>query len=89
MRTAFFTSQFKKDLKLAERRRKDTAKLKAVMTVLIEGGRLAENHRDHPLKGVFVDYRECHIEPDWLLIYKLHAAHITFVRNGTHSDLFG
>ncbi len=59
------------------------------MTLLVEGHVLAEKHKDHPLAGNFADYRECHIEPDWLLIYKLNPSKIYFVRTGTHSDLFG
>jgi mRNA interferase YafQ len=65
------------------------AKLKDVMTFLIEGHALPQKYQDHPLRGKFIGYRECHIEPDWLLIYKLNPSEIYFVRTGTHSDLFG
>ena len=65
------------------------AKLKEIMTLLIESQRLPEKHRDHPLSGDFVHYRECHIEPDWLLVYKMTPAEVYFVRTGSHSDLFG
>ena len=58
------------------------------MTLLIEERSLAERYKDHFLEGSFSDYRECHIEPDWLLIYKLYSSEILFVRTGTHSDLF-
>lgn len=89
MRSSQYTRQFKKDVKLAERRRKDIDKLKEIVAALVEGRALPAKYKDHPLKGEFIDYRECHLEPDWLLIYKLHGSEITFVRTGTHSDLFG
>lgn len=89
MRTIRYTSQFKKDLKRIQKRAKNVDKLKAVMMALAEGRPIDGKLRDHPLKGVFAEYRECHIEPDWLLVYRLHDTEITFVRTGTHSDLFG
>jgi len=51
-------------------------------------GFLEEKHRDHKLSGNYINHRECHIEPDWLLIYRLIGKEIHFVRTGTHSDLF-
>jgi len=63
------TSQFKKDVKLAGRRGKDLAKLKAVLDLLIDGEVLPPQYRDHPLRGNFAGSRDCHIEPDWVLIY--------------------
>ena len=89
MRTAYFTRQFKKDVKLAEKRRKDISKLKTFMEILVEGQLLPEKYKDHQLRGEFEDYRECHIEPDWLLIYKSNSSEIYFTRTGTHADLFG
>lgn len=89
MRTPRYTRQFKKDVKLADRRRKDLDKLKEVIASLVGGRPLPVKYKDHSLKGEFIDYRECHIEPDWLLIYKLRPSEISFVRTGTHSDLFG
>ncbi len=88
MRTPSYTTQFERDLRLQQRRGKDIAKLKQVLTALISEEPLAERYRDHPLKGNFRDRRECHIEPDWLLIYKLNDAEIIFERTGAHSDLF-
>jgi mRNA interferase YafQ len=84
------TNQFKKDVKLAERRGKDLAKLRAVLDLLIEGKILPPQCRDHPLRGNFAGSRDCHIEPDCLLIYTLseNNAHVRFERTGTHSDLF-
>ena len=88
MRTPSYTTQFERDLRLQQRRGKDIAKLKQVLTTLINEEPLAERHRDHPLKGNFRNRRECHVEPDWLLIYKLNDDEIIFERTGTHADLF-
>jgi mRNA interferase YafQ len=83
-----FTRQFKKDLKRMRKRGKDPAKIKEVLSTLIDGESLAERHRDHALIGNYKGRRECHVEPDWLLIYKLENDEIIFERTGTHSDLF-
>lgn len=88
MRKPSYTTQFQRDLHLQQRRGKDSDKLKQVLTALINEEPLAERHRDHPLKGNFKNRRECHIEPDWLLIYKLDEDKIIFERTGRHSDLF-
>ncbi len=90
MRTFSRTSQFKKDVKLAGRRGKDLAKLKAVIDPLINGEILTPRYKDHPLRGYFAGSRDCHIEPDWVLIYTLteNNSHVRFERTGTHSDLF-
>ena len=90
MRTFSRTSQFKKDVKLAERRGKDLAKLKAVLDLLIDGEVLPSQYKDHPLRGTFAGSRDCHVEPDWVLIYTLteNNSHVCFERTGTHSDLF-
>jgi mRNA interferase YafQ len=84
------TNQFKRDVKRAQRRGKDMAKLKALLEQLIEGEPLAPEYRDHPLRGNFAGSRDCHLEPDWVLIYTLteKGAHVCFERTGTHSDLF-
>lgn len=89
MKRIFYASKFGHDLKLAQKRRKDIDKLKNVMAVLVEAQILSDKYQDHPLRGKFAGYRECHIEPDWLLIYKVSSSEIYFVRTGTHSDLFG
>ena len=83
-----YTNQFERDLRRMQRRGKETDKLKAVLTALINEQPLAERHRDHALVGNYRGRRECHIEPDWLLIYLLVENEITFERTGTHSDLF-
>ncbi len=90
MRTSSRTSQFKRDVKRAEKRGKDLGKLKTVLDLLINGGRLPESLKDHPLRGDFAGSRDCHIEPDWVLIYTLTESdsHVRFERTGSHSDLF-
>jgi mRNA interferase YafQ len=90
VRTFSRTTQFKKDVKLAGRRGKDLEKLKAVLDLLIEGEPLPAVFKDHPLRGNFAGSRDCHIEPDWVLIYTLteENTHVRFERTGTHGDLF-
>lgn len=88
MYTPAYTKQFSKDVKLAQRRRKNLEKLKLVVRTLIAGERLDSIHRDHKLVGNYVGRRECHIESDWLLICRMHGDTIIFERTGTHSDLF-
>lgn len=84
------TSQFKKDFKLALKRNCDIQKLQEVITILANGETLPESCFDHPLKGDYSRYRECHVEPDWLLVYKITESVLvlTLYRTGTHSDLF-
>jgi len=83
------TPQFKKDYKLAEKQGLDLNKLKEVITLLANGDPLPPKNKDHQLKGNFKGYRECHIEPDWLLIYKIQddMLILTLVRTGSHSKL--
>lgn len=88
MRKPSFTRQFEKDLKRMEKRGKALRKIKEVMSLLIAEEQLTERYRDHTLIGNYKGRRECHIEPNWLLIYKLEEAGIIFERTGTHSDLF-
>jgi mRNA interferase YafQ len=90
VRTFSRTNQFKKDVKRAERRGKDMARLRMMLERLIDGEPLPAECRDHPLRGEFAGSRDCHIEPDWLLIYTLteDGTHVRFERIGTHSDLF-
>ncbi len=88
MRKPAFTRQFERDLKRMRKRGKDTRKLKTVMQTLIAGEALAPRYRDHPLIGNYKGRRECHIESDCLLIYKLDNDTIIFERTGTHTDLF-
>jgi mRNA interferase YafQ len=83
-----YTKQFEKDLKRCQRRNKRIEKFKLVAETLIAGDELDSIHRDHKLIGNFVGRRECHLESDWLLIYKLEEDRIIFERMGTHADLF-
>ncbi len=88
MRTAICGAQFRRDVKLAQQRGKDMAKLRDVLLLLVEGKPLPPQYKDHPLGGGWRRYRDCHIEPDWLLIYKIEGDDLYLVRTGTHSDLF-
>ena len=83
-----FTKQFAKDVALAKRRGKDTGKLKAVIGTLLTGEALSPVYRDHKLVGDYIGRRECHIDPDWLLIYKVVPGVMIFERTGIHLDLF-
>ena len=83
-----FERRFKKDTDMARQRHKDLNKLKTIIATLANNNQLSPKHRNHKLKGNFVDCWECHIEPDWLLIYKKTDDELILVRTGTHSDLF-
>ncbi len=85
------TSQFKRDYKLAMKRGKDITLLEEVVTHLALGEALSDKNKDHALTGNWVGHRECHIQPDWLLIYRIEddVLVLTLARTGTHSDLFG
>ena len=69
MRTIVYTNQFKKDFKHAQKQNKDLAKLKTVITRLVAGETLDQKFKDHPLQGEYAGARDCHLNPDWLLIY--------------------
>jgi len=88
MRTPVTTSKFEKDLKRMQKRGKDVTKIKTIMERLAAEEILESRFKDHLLIGNYKGRRECHIEPDWLLIYKLDNDEIRFERTGTHSDLF-
>jgi mRNA interferase YafQ len=81
-------AQFRRDVKLAERRGKDMTKLRELILLLIEGDPLPPRYKDHSLSGDWKHHRDCHIEPDWLLLYKIDDVDLYLVRTGTHSDLF-
>jgi len=83
-----YTVAFKKDLAKAVRRNKDVTKLITIVSMLINEMPLPAKHENHPLKGGYIGHMDCHIEPDWILIYKVDKQYIEFVRTGTHSDLF-
>ncbi len=83
-----YTKQFEKDLKRMITWGKDKNKIKQIMLSLINEDQLDREFREHKLLGIFQGRRECHIEFDWLLIYKLEPNRIIFERTGSHSDLF-
>ena len=84
------TSQFKRDYKLAMKQHRDINLLDDVIKQLANGAQLADEYHDHPLQGNWRGHRECHITPDWLLIYKVNnnVLVLTLTRTGTHSVLF-
>ena len=82
------TKRFEKDVKLARKRGKDLVKLRVIMELLLAEKKLPAKNADHWLLGAYVNRRECHIEPDWLLIYKPQKTDIIFERTGSHADLF-
>jgi mRNA interferase YafQ len=79
---------FDKDLKRMLRRGKEAEKIKDVIRKLINEERLDEKYRDHLLRGNYKGCRDCHVEPDWILIYRIYGNQIQFLRTGSHSDLF-
>ncbi len=81
-------TQFKKDYKVAVKRNKDLSKLLSIITDLQQGKPLPAKNKNHKLKGNYSGSWECHIEPDWLLIYELTKVELILVRTGTHADLF-
>ena len=85
-----FSNQFKKDLKLAKKRGYDLDLLNDVVETLANQQQLDTKYRDHSLSGNFAEFRECHIQPDWLLIYRIdnEELFLLLARTGTHSDLF-
>ena len=85
-----FTALFKRDYKRIKKRKFNIAELQAVVTMLAEGKTLPETYRDHALIGFYRNARECHIRPDWLLIYSIsnEILVLELMRTGSHSDLF-
>lgn len=85
-----FTGQFNKDVKKAIKRGYNLDELKQAVKILAAGESLPPKYRDHNLSGNYKGYRECHISPDWLLIYKVQndVLVLTLTRTGSHSDLF-
>ncbi len=88
MKIVFQTSPFKKDFKRAIKRGKDIEKLKHVIRLIVTEQALEERHRDHALGGNWSGSRDCHIEPDWILIYRIEDQSLFLERTGSHSDLF-
>ena len=82
------TTQFKRDINRAKKQRKDFSELKSVIKKLAQGKPLPEKHKDHRLYGKLRNYRECHITPDWLLMYKIEKDTLVLVRICSHAELF-
>jgi mRNA interferase YafQ len=82
------TTQFAKDVKRMRKRGKDLDKLKSIVKTLAAGRTLHPKHRDHPLIGPWKDSRDCHVEPDWVLVYTADAHTLRIERTGSHNDLF-
>ncbi len=85
-----YTNKMKRDVGRIIKRGKDIKKLTAVLDLLANEGQIPEKYRDHPLKGEMIDFRECHIESDWLLVYQIIEKRLVLLAagTGTHSDLF-
>ena len=90
MLDVILSNQFKKDLKLMKKRGVNLELLDAVVNMLANSEELDEKYYDHALTGNYIGYRECHIKPDWLLIYRINdnELYLFLTRTGTHSDLF-
>ena len=84
----FYSTQFKKDYKRIKKQDKDLQKLKIIIDLLTSGQPLEEKYCDHQLSGKWKGHRDCHIEPDWILIYRLTSDSLFLERMGSHSDLF-
>lgn len=86
-----YTNRMKRDVRRAKKRGKDMRKLIAVLTLLQSGQSLPDKYHDHALGGNLRDFRECHIEPDWLLMYQIFEDRLILsaTATGTHADLFG
>ena len=84
------STKFKRQYKLFIKRGYNISKLDEVIDILVNNKALPLKHKDHALKGVYQGYRDCHIEPDWILIYKIdnHKLILYLFRTGTHGDLF-
>ncbi len=81
-------SQFKKDIKRLQKAGKDFTKLEGVIEQWLKPEKLAVHHRDHALSGKYQGYRECHLQPDWLLIYQCTKTELVLVRTGSYAELF-
>lgn len=88
MRQIEYSGQFKRDLKRLKKRGKNMDEIKPPMKLLIQGDNLPGQFLDHPLKGNWKGCRDLHIQPDWVLIYRLTGNIVRFERTGSHSDLF-
>ena len=82
------SSRFKRDIKKARKQGKPITELQIIVKLLVQQKPLPKKHQDHNLSGVYISYRECHIRPDWLLIYKVSDRELQLARTGSHSELF-
>jgi mRNA interferase YafQ len=83
-----YTSQFKKDFKKIKKQQKNLSKLTMVIEKLLSRQKLEQKYNDHSLSGKWDNHRDCHVEPDWILIYRLSDDELILERTGSHSDLF-
>jgi len=88
MKAIYETSQFRKDFKKIKKQGKQIEKLKEIVRCLAEGKPLEPRHRDHALIGSLKGSRDCHVDPDWLLIYRIDDESLYLERTGSHSDMF-
>lgn len=88
MRNVIGLTQFRRDVKLAGKRGDDLSKLREAILLLAAGSPLPARYKDRALAGNWTHHRDCHIEPDWLLIYEIDRNDLYLVRTGTHADLF-
>jgi len=82
------STRFKRDIKKARKQGKNLSELKAAIELLATSNQLPEKYLDHNLSGTYAHYRECHIRPDWLLIYRIAEDELRLARTGSHSELF-
>lgn len=88
MRGILWTNQFKKDYKRAISQGRDVKVLRGVLTLLARGDKLPGQYKDHPLRGDWNQFRDCHIKADWVLIYQITDDTLILARMGSHSELF-
>ena len=88
MLTPIWSGRFRRDVRRAEKRGKDMAKLKTALSLLIAKDALPDAYGDHPLTGDWKGYRDLHLEPDWLLLYRVVGDELQLARTGSHADLF-
>ncbi len=88
MRSIRYLGQFKKDFKRMEKRGSDMKKLRAVIEKLVKEEELETRYKNHPLQGNYVGARDCHLSPDWVLIYAIVENELRLICTGTHADLF-
>ena len=83
------SSRFRRDVKRLQRQRKDLTRLKSIIQVLVTEELLDDHYRDHALIGNWKGFQECHIQPDWLLVYRIENEELQLARTGSHAELFG